>query len=101
MTWPIAIVAAMVIFCAFSFALEHLKARARRLEAPHVCSFVPIDSQIHRVATLEPLQVMTVLLRRCSVCCTHQTFCLNGEWTLSQLVRKESELSELERIAKR
>lgn len=43
---------------------------------------------------------VTVVLYRCKSCGAHTTNTLLGAWTVADLLRTESEVSELERLAK-
>jgi hypothetical protein len=69
---------------------------------PHRHEYVPIDAQPLRYV---PEEVMTrpsqtILLLRCKSCGSYDVRVFMGSWTIEQFSRNESEIAELERMAK-
>lgn len=47
-----------------------------------------------------PAERVTLILKRCSRCGAHASFPTPGIWTIEELSRTESEISQLERMVK-
>lgn len=108
MIWPlsfvaIALVAALTILIRSSmqFASEEKARQNDMVKTWHPCAnahkLVIIDVQLSGPNALNSID-HSMVLRRCSHCELHFTTSLAGHWTMTQLLRKESEFQDFNRL---